>query len=101
MGRCKGDKIYTAKNIVTGEELTGRSKEIMNKINIPSSSLQIYAERGSVYRKTWKFSYVYINVKEKDSDEIPWEKWDEWDKERIRVKEWLQNRGKSKRRLRK
>lgn len=73
----------------------------MNKINIPSSSLQIYAERGSIYRKTWKFSYVYINVKEKDSDEIPLEKWDEWDYERIRVKELLENRGKSRWRLRK
>lgn len=99
MGRCKGNRIYTAKNIITGEEFSGSSRKIFERLNIPANSLYTYADRKSVYKKTWIFSFVDENVKE--SDEIPWEKWDEWDRERIRVKKWLKNKGKSKRKIEK
>lgn len=101
MGRHKGNRVYTAKNIITGEVVTGNSREIAEKINLPIKSLFTYTDRGSVYKKTWVFSFVDENVVEEVNDDITCELLDEWDKERIRVREILKNRGKSKRRIRK
>lgn len=94
MGRNKGNRIYTAKNIITGEEFTGNSREIVERINLPIKSLHTYTDRKSVYKKTWVFSFVDENVKE--SDEISWEKWDEWDRERKRIRKLLKNRARTK-----
>ena len=100
MGRHKGNRVYTAKNLITGEVVTGNCREIVEKINLPIKSLFTYTDRGSVYKKTWVFTFVDENVVE-DDDEIPWEKWEEWDKERVRARKRLENMSKSKRRLRK
>ena len=100
MGRHKGNRVYTAKNLITGEVVTGNCREIVEKINLPIKSLHTYTDRGSVYKKTWVFTFVDENVVE-DDDEIPWEKWEEWDKERVRARKRLENMSKSKRRLRK
>lgn len=99
MGRHKGNRVYTAKNIITGEVVTGNSREIAEKINLPIKSLFTYTDRGSVYKKTWVFTFVDENVVEEVNDDITCELLDEWDIVRIKARKRLENIRESKRRL--
>lgn len=99
MGRNKGNRIYIIRNIITKKIFEGTSKEMVKMLGCHREVFYKHAREDTLYKGVWQISFRDEDVKE--SDEIPWEKWDEWDRERIRVKKWLKNKGKSKRKIEK
>lgn len=73
--------IYLAENLITGETVKGRSKDLMNVIGCRHYDPYNYARTNSAYKRKWKITAVNKTldkpVKDDSIDDL-FEEWDEF-----------------------